>query len=201
VLLIGGAAVLFMGAAAAYRLRSLEAPSQGPAATAQSKPPGPPAPAPSATTFSNGTETNKTAQSSGTETRKRGWPNEASGSSAPVASSPAGLEATPSAEEAAPQPAPDPLAATPAALHVVVYTTSWCPHCQEAKAWMASRGIAYEERDIEASTDNRRMMKQINSRGDIPTFDIDGEVLVGFSPGSLASLLQRAKARQVARRL
>jgi glutaredoxin 3 len=88
--------------------------------------------------------------------------------------------------------AADPTAAN---LHVVVYTTSWCPHCRDAKQWLHVRGVPYEERDIEASPENERMMRQVNSRGGVPTFDVNGEVLVGFSAQALESLLQRAKAQ------
>jgi hypothetical protein len=43
------------------------------------------------------------------------------------------------------------------------------------------------------------MMKQINARGGVPTFDVDGDVMVGFSADSLSALLQRARVRQAAR--
>jgi len=100
------------------------------------------------------------------------------------------------------EPAPAPSLPTRVAntrVHVVVYTTSWCPHCREAKAWMASRGLDYEERDIEASMENERQMKLINPRGGIPTFDVEGNVMVGFSPDALDALLKRAIRQQADR--
>ena len=60
---------------------------------------------------------------------------------------------------------------------------------------MGSRGIAYEEHDIDASRDDARALRLLNPRGSIPTFDVEGDVLVGFSETSLMDTLQRAAQR------
>jgi glutaredoxin 3 len=105
-------------------------------------------------------------------------------------------------EPPAPQ-APTPAATAPAPIsdvHVVVYTTTWCPVCKQAKAWMVGHGVAFEERDIEASSDNARKILTINPRSSIPTFDVEGDVMVGFSEEQLVAMMQRAADRQAARR-
>ena len=84
-------------------------------------------------------------------------------------------------------------------MNVVVYTASWCAVCKRAKRWMDGRGIAYEEHDIEASRDDARAMRALNPRGSIPTFDIEGDVLVGFSEDGLLATMQRAAKRRAAR--
>jgi glutaredoxin len=86
-------------------------------------------------------------------------------------------------------------------VRVVVYTTSWCPVCRRAKTWMAVHGIPYEDHDIEASTDDARAMRQLNPRGSIPTFDVEGDVMVGFSASDLLAAMQRAARRRAARSL
>jgi glutaredoxin len=83
---------------------------------------------------------------------------------------------------------------------VIVYTTSWCPVCRQAKGWLNSNGVAYEERNIETSTEYARKMKALNPRGSIPTIDIDGDILVGFAESTLSSTLERAAQRRSARR-
>jgi glutaredoxin 3 len=80
-------------------------------------------------------------------------------------------------------------------VHVVVYTTGWCPHCKRAKAWMAASGVPYEERNIESSTTNADKNRSLNPRGSIPTFDVDGEVMVGFSEPDLVAMIERAAQR------
>jgi glutaredoxin len=86
-------------------------------------------------------------------------------------------------------------------VHVVVYTTGWCSVCKHAKTWMASQGIAYEEHDVERSSDDARRMRALNPRGSVPTFDVDGEVLVGFSEPGLLAAMQSAARRQARRQL
>lgn len=82
---------------------------------------------------------------------------------------------------------------------VVVYTTSWCSVCRRAKKWMSAQGIRYEERDVEASMDNLQQMHALNPRGGVPTFDVDGEVIAGFSEQGLTSALRQASDRRNAR--
>jgi glutaredoxin len=91
--------------------------------------------------------------------------------------------------------APQPAAARPEDVHVVVYTTSWCSVCKQAKAWMAANGVRYEERNIEVSLENARKMHVLNPRGSIPTFDVEGDVMVGFDDRRLVAMIQRAAER------
>jgi glutaredoxin 3 len=82
-------------------------------------------------------------------------------------------------------------------LHVVIYSASWCPACQQAKAWMTAYGIPFEERDIDATTEYAQQLRLLNRRMSIPTFDIDGKVMVGFNPRRLVLMLQRAALRRL----
>jgi glutaredoxin len=103
---------------------------------------------------------------------------------------------------ATPEPEPPPVQVAPPAqpsiegVRVVVYTASWCPVCRRAKQWMAVHGIRYEDHDIEASRDDARAMRELNPRGSIPTFDIEGDVMVGFREGDLLAAMQRAARRR-----
>lgn len=117
-----------------------------------------------------------------------------------------------SASAAATAPAPSPPATAPAPqaraeapaaslsdVRVVVYTTSWCSVCKRAKSWMSANGVAYEERDVETSDANARRMRAINPRGGVPTFDVEGQVMVGFSEDSLLATMRQAARRRSAR--
>jgi glutaredoxin 3 len=83
---------------------------------------------------------------------------------------------------------------------VVVYTTSWCPACKQAKSWMNAHGMAYDERDVEASGAYSRELHSLNPRGSIPTFDVEGQVLVGFSDRALVRAMEQAARRKAERR-
>ena len=119
-----------------------------------------------------------------------------SDSSAPPPPQPIGRAPEPPANES-----DEAVAVAPSrnAVRVVMYTTSWCPVCKQAKEWMSRRQIAFEERDVEASRENARRMHAINPRGSVPTFDVEGQVLVGFSERDLVGTMERAAAKQSAR--
>jgi glutaredoxin len=106
--------------------------------------------------------------------------------------------ATAAKTEAAEPSQPEVTAGRPsmAGIPVVVYTTSWCPVCRRAKAWLRSNEIAFEERDIEVSSDYARKIRLLNPRASIPTFDVDGEVMVGFSESQMISMLERAAQKR-----
>jgi glutaredoxin len=104
-------------------------------------------------------------------------------------------QSTASAAEAPTRSAP-PSTAPPRDVHVVIYTTSWCSVCRRAKQWMVANGVSYEEHDVETSDESARRMRIINPRGSVPTFDVEGQVEIGFSPGGLLATMQRAEARR-----
>ena len=82
-------------------------------------------------------------------------------------------------------------------LRVVMYSASWCGACQKAKAWMTAYSIPFEERDIEAVPEYAQQLRWLNPRNVIPTFDVDGSVMVGFDPRRLVVVLRRAVLRRV----
>ncbi len=117
----------------------------------------------------------------------------ASAAPAPPASPP------PAAPE--PSPPPRPPVVSLRDVNVVVYSASWCSVCKRAKGWMDAQGIAYEEKDIDLSSENARGLRALNARGSVPTFDVDGDVMVGFSEQGLVATMTRAAQRRAARAL
>jgi glutaredoxin 3 len=64
---------------------------------------------------------------------------------------------------------------------VTIYTTSWCPYCQSAKALLSKKGVAFEEIDVEAKPDQRQaMIARAGGRTSVPQIFI-GERHVGGS--------------------
>lgn len=82
---------------------------------------------------------------------------------------------------------------------IVMYSTSWCKVCKDARSYLNEAGVAYEEYDVEKDHDADRRLRVVNPKHTVPTFDIDGMVLTGFSPGSFESMLTSAAARRAAR--
>ena len=61
---------------------------------------------------------------------------------------------------------------------VVMYTTSWCPYCERARALLARKGVSFEEIDIDAAPSRREEMMIRSGRRTVPQIFI-GEVHVG----------------------
>jgi glutaredoxin len=87
----------------------------------------------------------------------------------------------------------------PDGVQVIVYTTSWCSVCKHAKQWLSAEQIPFEEHDVERSTESARTLRALNPRGSIPTFDIEGQVLVGFREGDVLAAMRRASERRRSR--
>lgn len=95
---------------------------------------------------------------------------------------------------------PGPETVLPAgAVPVTVYVTSWCPVCVKARQWLRANGIPFIERDIERSESAKRDRERLSSKRGVPAFDVDGEVMVGFSEQWVTQAVQRARERRARR--
>ena len=58
---------------------------------------------------------------------------------------------------------------------VTIYTKSWCPYCQKAKALLASKHVAFEEIDVGNDPEGQAAMaKRANGRSTVPQIFIKG---------------------------
>jgi glutaredoxin-like YruB-family protein len=64
---------------------------------------------------------------------------------------------------------------------VEIYVTSWCPYCDQAKAFFRSRGIRYAVFDVEKDENARRRMMRLSSSRAVPFVMINGQTISGFS--------------------
>ena len=58
---------------------------------------------------------------------------------------------------------------------VTIYTKSWCPYCQKAKALLDSKQVTYEERDVGHDPEGQAAMAQrAHGRSTVPQIFING---------------------------
>ena len=69
----------------------------------------------------------------------------------------------------------------------ILYTTEWCSACTSAKRLLESKGLEYEEVNIETQRISRSKLMELTGRLAVPTIVIDGKVIGGFE--SLQELL------------
>ncbi len=73
---------------------------------------------------------------------------------------------------------------------IKVFTSPTCPHCRTAKNWLNERKIDYTELDVSSNPSARKEMERYRIMG-VPAFVINGEVIVGFDPVRIESLLRK----------
>jgi glutaredoxin 3 len=61
---------------------------------------------------------------------------------------------------------------------VVMYTTGWCPYCTRARELLNTKGVAFEEIDVDARPEARTEMMARSGRRTVPQIFI-GETHVG----------------------
>jgi glutaredoxin 3 len=59
-----------------------------------------------------------------------------------------------------------------------MYATGWCPYCMRARNLLESKGVAFEEIDVEATAERRAEMRQKSGRNSVPQIFI-GDTHVG----------------------
>jgi glutaredoxin len=73
---------------------------------------------------------------------------------------------------------------------LTVYTTATCGYCKAAKRYMAAKGIAYSEVDIERDASGHAEYKRLGGRG-VPFFvAAGGRTMSGFGEEALEQLLR-----------
>ena len=83
-----------------------------------------------------------------------------------------------------------PAAAASGNHEVVIYTTSWCGWCKKTRAWLDTKGIDYENRDVEENAEWAEEMHDLTGSGGVPVIVIDGEVIKGFNQAQMEKLLR-----------
>jgi len=116
-------------------------------------------------------------------------------------SSASSVAVQPVAEEIAADPipaipdAPMSLADASQSISIEMYTASWCQACQAAHRWLDQEHIAYHEIDVDRQASAISQLGTLNPRRTLPTFDVDGTVLIGFDQVALTSAIGVAARR------
>ncbi len=78
---------------------------------------------------------------------------------------------------------------------VILYGTSWCGACSQARSWLQKKGIPFVDKDVEedpkAQREMARKMKRAGMQlGGVPVIDVRGKLMLGFDPTELERLLR-----------
>lgn len=65
-------------------------------------------------------------------------------------------------------------------MKVKIYTTNHCPYCTMAKKFFDSKGVSFEEINVESDQHKAAEMIEKSGQMGVPVIDIDGKIIVGF---------------------
>jgi len=74
---------------------------------------------------------------------------------------------------------------------VILYATSWCGYCENARELLTENNIEFHEYDVENSDEGRKQFKRLGGRG-VPMLLINGEVLKGYDPSKILELAKKS---------
>ena len=60
-----------------------------------------------------------------------------------------------------------------------MYTKSWCPYCERARALLKTKGVAFKEIDIESQPERREEMIRRSGRRTVPQIFVGSRYIGG----------------------
>jgi glutaredoxin len=74
---------------------------------------------------------------------------------------------------------------------VKLYTTTWCGYCAKARAHLKSKGVPYEDLDVEKSAQGKHEFAALKGRS-VPVILIGNQRMDGFDPSRMDAMLKTA---------
>lgn len=72
---------------------------------------------------------------------------------------------------------------------VKVYTTNTCPWCDKTKSYLKSKGIAFEELNVQDDMIAREEMIKKSKQMGVPVLDVNGTIIIGFDKPAIDTAL------------
>jgi glutaredoxin len=76
-------------------------------------------------------------------------------------------------------------------MHILLYTVSGCGACTEAKNYLTSHGILFEERDILSDPEFKRILNDELDSCTTPTLVTGDKIIIGFDKAEYQFLIAR----------
>lgn len=72
---------------------------------------------------------------------------------------------------------------------VKVYTTNTCPWCDKAKSYLKSKGVQFEELNVQDDMQAREEMIKKSKQMGVPVLDVNGSIIIGFDKPAIDAAL------------
>lgn len=83
---------------------------------------------------------------------------------------------------------------------ITIYTTNTCAYCVQVKKWLLSKGLKYQEVNLENHPERTEEMMQLSGQMAVPVTvvsdDVSGhkDITVGWNPSKLATAIKGMSA-------
>jgi glutaredoxin-like YruB-family protein len=81
-------------------------------------------------------------------------------------------------------------------MNIKLYSRPLCGWCQEAKAYLNQRGLAFEEVDVGANPAAYEEMQKLSGQRFVPTIVVDDQVLADFDVKQLEAFLDKLSRKK-----
>lgn len=68
---------------------------------------------------------------------------------------------------------------------ITIYTTSSCPYCKMAKAFLLQKKVPFKEVNVEKDEQAAVALVEKTGQLGVPVIDIDGVMIIGFNKDAL----------------
>ena len=76
-------------------------------------------------------------------------------------------------------------------MNITIYSTPTCGYCNQAKKYLAERGVKYTEHDVSQDRAAADEMVKLTGQMGVPVIVVDGQAIIGFDRPRLDSLLAK----------
>ena len=66
-------------------------------------------------------------------------------------------------------------------MKAIVWSKDMCPYCEQAKMLLRSRGIEFEERNINRGYSREQLLEAVPGARTVPQIFLDGKLVGGFT--------------------
>ncbi len=77
-------------------------------------------------------------------------------------------------------------------VQITMYATQWCEVCRKARDYMQANQIEFIELDTDENAMAGERLRELNPGRTIPTFEIDGQVYIGFNEDQFEAKIDEA---------
>lgn len=74
---------------------------------------------------------------------------------------------------------------------IIIYSTSWCGFCKQAKQYFKSKKLDFKDYDVEKDSKAADEMIKKSKQYGVPVIDIDDTIIIGYDLPKITAALNK----------